>query len=84
MKNNKLIAKFMGFVYPMLKDIIVINNEVIDVKDIIKDIENRDSLDSSREYSPLEKADDAMVIDTSFLTIKEQVNKIINIINNKE
>ena len=37
---------------------------------------NRDKIDSTREESPLLKADDAIPVDTSFLTIDEQVNFI--------
>ena len=49
--------------------------------DLISDIENRDRFDRTRDHSPLVKADDALSIDTSLLTIDEQINKIIGIIN---
>ncbi|MGE5479484.1 MAG: (d)CMP kinase [Chloroflexota bacterium] len=42
-----------------------------------KQIEDRDRYDSSRAMSPLRKADDAIEIDTSNLTIEEQTNKIL-------
>lgn len=41
----------------------------------------RDHLDSTREHSPLKQADDAIVIDSSLLTINEVTNKILSIIN---
>jgi CMP/dCMP kinase len=54
-------------------------------KDIIKEIEIRDKKDSTRTASPLRKANDAIELDTSNLTIDEQVNFIVekarNIIN---
>ena len=49
--------------------------------ELIDDIERRDAIDSSRNHSPLLKAEDAIPIDTSHLTINEQINKIVNLIN---
>lgn len=42
------------------------------------DILRRDELDSSREASPLLKPEDAIAIDTTTLTIEEQVAKIVD------
>ena len=39
----------------------------------------RDDFDSSRDISPLKKADDAVEIDTSELTIEEQVQKVLEL-----
>ena len=44
-----------------------------------QDILRRDDYDSGREHSPLTRADDAVVIDTTNLTIEEQVNRIIEL-----
>lgn len=47
-------------------------------QDIIKaNLEKRDKIDSSREDSPLKKADDAKEIDTSHLTLNQQIDKIV-------
>jgi cytidylate kinase len=46
----------------------------------IKEIERRDKYDSERANSPLTKSRDAYVIDTSDLTIEEQVDRIIKLI----
>lgn len=43
----------------------------------------RDRIDSSREHSPLKKADDAIEIDTTNLTFEEQVEKIYEICRKK-
>lgn len=51
------------------------------VDDLIQQIEARDKYDSSREISPLQKAADAIEIDTSEITIDEQTNLIINLAN---
>jgi len=48
--------------------------------DILADIEKRDANDSSRTHSPLIKADDAIIIDTSYITIDQQIEKIVNLI----
>ncbi|MFQ6031627.1 MAG: (d)CMP kinase [Candidatus Zixiibacteriota bacterium] len=45
----------------------------------IKEITRRDKLDSEREASPLCLDKDAMVVDTTHLTIEEQVNKVIEL-----
>ncbi len=50
----------------------------------IEDIKRRDYLDSTRDYSPLTQAEDAISIDTSNITIDEQINKIVNQINHNK
>ncbi len=49
------------------------------VEEIQKEIERRDYIDSHRENSPLRKADDAIELDTSDLTIEEEVDAIIEL-----
>ncbi len=46
-------------------------------EEIKKDIEKRDYLDSHREISPLKKAEDAIEIDSSDLTIDQTIEKIL-------
>lgn len=41
--------------------------------EILANIEERDHLDQTREVSPLRKADDAVVLDNSHMTIEEQM-----------
>lgn len=50
----------------------------VNIDQIIEDIEVRDTKDSTREMSPLRKADDAIEIDTSNLSIDEVVHLIIS------
>lgn len=45
----------------------------VDFDDILKNVEGRDKIDSTREVSPLKKADDAIVLDNSNLTREEQL-----------
>jgi len=46
-----------------------------------KEIAKRDKLDSEREVSPLKKADDALELDTTSLSIEEVVQKIMDIVS---
>ncbi len=43
-----------------------------DYADILKNVQERDYIDSHREVSPLKKADDAIELDNSNMTISEQ------------
>ncbi|MDE6807465.1 MAG: (d)CMP kinase, partial [Prevotella sp.] len=43
-----------------------------DFEDILKNVEERDYIDSHREVSPLRKADDAILLDNSDMSIAEQ------------
>jgi cytidylate kinase len=56
----------------------------ISIEEIKKSIENRDYIDSNRKISPLKKADDAVEIDTSDMSIDEVVNKVINMVGEKD
>ncbi|HEY8401791.1 MAG TPA: (d)CMP kinase [Cytophagaceae bacterium] len=57
--------------------------QVVDLDEIIENIEKRDLLDTTREEGPLRKADDAFVVDTTFMTIDEQVDYIVNLATSK-
>lgn len=56
---------------------------IVDLNDVIDNLKNRDIIDSSRADSPLKKADDAHVVDTSNVTFDEQVDQIFALINQK-
>ena len=49
----------------------------VEIEKLIKEIEERDKFDSIREVGPLKKADDAIEIDTTNLTIDEQVELVL-------
>ena len=51
--------------------------------EIQKDIERRDYIDSHREHSPLRKAEDAILLDTSDLTIQEEIDAILSLFHEK-
>ncbi|MEN6455433.1 MAG: (d)CMP kinase, partial [Prolixibacteraceae bacterium] len=46
----------------------------VNYQEILKNIQERDRIDSGREISPLKKADDALVLDNSYLTRREQLD----------
>tara|TARA_B100000676_G_scaffold308005_1_gene367787 strand:+ start:1187 stop:1861 length:675 start_codon:yes stop_codon:yes gene_type:complete len=65
-------------------EILVAQKEKISYKEICIMIEKRDEFDRNRKYSPLIKAKDALRIDTTHLTLDEQVKKMVNFINKQK
>ena len=53
------------------------NGSKVLVDDVKSNLSNRDKIDSSRNHSPLTKASDAVEVDTTNVTIDEQVNLIL-------
>ncbi|SDJ67117.1 (d)CMP kinase [Sediminibacillus albus] len=51
-----------------------------DLNDLKKEIEKRDQLDSEREASPLLKAEDAIEIDTTSLSIQDVADRILEVV----
>ncbi len=45
----------------------------VDFSEILQNVEGRDQIDSTREVSPLKKAEDALVLDNSSLTREQQL-----------
>jgi len=52
-----------------------------DYQEILKSIISRDERDSSRKTAPLKPAQDAVIIDTSSLTLEEVIKKVLEISN---
>lgn len=52
-------------------------NPNITIEEVKNNLEMRDYIDSHREVSPLKQAKDAMVLDNTNLTEKEQFNKAL-------
>jgi CMP/dCMP kinase len=53
------------------------------LQDMIKDIQRRDAIDTNRTESPLRKADDAIEIDNTHLTIQDQVENILAVVHQR-
>lgn len=61
-------------------DDLVKSGQNITLDEVVNSLKNRDYIDTTREFSPLKRADDAIDIDTSNSTIDESVNEIIGYI----
>lgn len=58
-------------------------NPNITIEEVKSNLEMRDYIDSNREVSPLRKADDAVVLDNTHLTIEEQFDFALNLLHDK-
>ena len=52
--------------------------ENISFEEVLEDIKKRDEQDMNRETAPLKQADDAILVDTSELTLEESIDAIYN------
>jgi CMP/dCMP kinase len=53
------------------------NDKLVDLDDVIENIAQRDKIDTTRKESPLRQAPDAIVIDTTHITVDEQVDEVV-------
>lgn len=54
-----------------------------DIQDVLKNLQERDYIDSHREVSPLTQAEDAIVLDNSNMTMDEQLVWLKDVIRNR-
>jgi CMP/dCMP kinase len=54
-------------------------DDLVDIDSIVENLKQRDYIDSNRAESPLRKADDALGIDTTHITVEEQVDEVIRL-----
>ena len=59
---------------------LIARGDKVEYKEVLNNVQERDYLDSNREDSPLVKADDAIEIDNSNMTLDEQFNKILQLV----
>ena len=52
-------------------------DDMVAIAEIIQNLQQRDRIDSTRKESPLKQASDAKVIDTTHITVDEQVDEVI-------
>ena len=57
--------------------------EKISFEEVLRNVEERDRIDSGRAVSPLRQADDALVLDNSEMTVEEQMEWIKEVIEKK-
>jgi len=55
--------------------------EDVTYAEVLKNVQQRDYIDSHREFSPLKKAEDAIVFDNSDMGLEEQFNRILDFSN---
>jgi len=55
----------------------------VNFDEILANIEERDHLDQTRDVSPLRKAEDAIILDNSHMTLDEQMVWVENLINER-
>ncbi len=48
------------------------------LKEVVEDLDLRDQLDSTRDLAPLMKADDAIEVNTTIMTINQQIDLIVS------
>ncbi|PTM05040.1 MAG: (d)CMP kinase [Bacteroidetes bacterium] len=61
-------------------DELIKRGDEVEFKDVLKNVQERDYIDSHRVDSPLVKAEDAIEIDNSHLTLNEQYQKIMDLV----
>ena len=54
-----------------------------DLEEVLKNLQERDYIDSHREVSPLTQAEDAIVLDNSHMTMEDQINWLKDIIKER-
>jgi cytidylate kinase len=54
-------------------------DRLVDLDEVIENIKKRDHIDTTRAESPLRQAEDATVIDTTHITIDEQVDEVVRL-----
>ena len=54
----------------------VADGEVLGLEEILANIQKRDLIDTTRQESPLRQASGALLVDTSFMTLDEQIEHI--------
>ena len=62
---------------------LVVNNSNLSLQAVLDNINLRDHLDSTREDSPLFKANDAIEIDNSNLSKEQQFDQVMKLVNSK-
>ncbi|MCB4809080.1 (d)CMP kinase [Tamlana sp. 62-3] len=64
-------------------DELIERGDKIEYEAVLKNVQERDYIDSNRKDSPLVKADEAIEFDNSNMTLKEQFEEILKLVNQK-
>ena len=79
-----LTASLAERAHRRLLDLQARGNTTATLDEVQADIAYRDNQDSQRSFAPLKQADDAILVDTTTLTIDEVVATILNLIQQKQ
>ncbi|MDI9358821.1 MAG: (d)CMP kinase [Phycisphaerales bacterium] len=60
-----------------------VQQPLISINEVRKNIEERDHIDTQRKISPLQRAYDAIEIDNTHLSIEEELNLVFDLVNTK-
>ena len=61
-------------------DEMIAKGDNVDIQEVLKNLQERDYIDSHREVSPLTQAEDALVLDNSYMTMEDQVKWLKEVI----
>ena len=64
-------------------DEMIAKGDKVDIQEVLKNLQERDYIDSHREVSPLTQAEDALVLDNSHMTMEDQVEWLKEIIKER-
>ncbi len=65
------------------QDELLAKGELVGLPEIIANLEKRDYIDTHRAESPLRQAQDAILVDNTFMTIDEQVEMVVRLADEK-
>lgn len=80
-KKFYIDANFLVRVNRRYKELNELGQKVTE-NDVEADLKNRDTIDSTRKFAPLKKAQDALYVDTTDLSIDEVVEKLFREVSN--
>ena len=64
-------------------DELVAKGEKVSYDQILENVTSRDHFDETRSESPLRRADDALLLDNSFISREEQMNWVLEQVNRR-
>ena len=73
-------ADFAERVNRRFKDLINLKINGVSREQVAADLQNRDTIDSTRKVSPLKKAADAVYLDTTDISIEQVVEKMLGLV----
>ena len=84
-EDKSLVLTFNGEIYNYreLREELIEKGQQVTMDGILHDINERDRQDMTRAVAPLKQADDAVLLDTSSLTLEESIAAVLRIIREK-